>query len=191
MIIRYKKLHEDAIEPTRGSEWAAGYDLYAAEDKYIDKNQTVKVGTGIAVEIPHGYFGGIYARSGLATKEGIRPANCVGIVDADYRGEIIVALHNEGVLLKEIHKGDRIAQLVIQPCISPVFKEVDDLTDTNRGEGGFGSTGVNAIDAFNEIAINPNTWAPLFKQQSSQQSEYFDKLLNKSDVEVKGVDLAR
>ena len=142
MLIRYKKLNTDATEPTRGSEYAAGLDLYSAEDTYVAEGCVVKVHTGIAVEIPPGYFGAIYARSGLATKQGLRPANAVGVVDADYRGEIIVALYNDSNIIREIHEGDRIAQLVIQPCMQVVLQEVEELTETPRGAGGFGSTGI-------------------------------------------------
>lgn len=103
----------------------------------------MKIGTGIAVEIPEGYFGAIFARSGLATKRGLRPANCVGVVDADYRGELIVALHNDTDFAQEVAEGERIAQLAIIPHLSVRFVEVDDLSSTERGEGGFGSTGTN------------------------------------------------
>ena len=153
MLLRYKKLNENAIETTRGSEYAAGLDLYATADYTIYAGEAVKVSTGIAAEIPPGYFGAVYARSGLATKEGLRPANCVGVIDADYRGEIIVAIHNDSLPIgyypteKTIHKGDRIAQLVIQPCMPVVLQEVEELTDTPRGEGGFGSTGKSSIPA--------------------------------------------
>lgn len=150
MVIRYKKLREDAIEPTRGSEYAAGLDLYAAEDTYVDRGGVISVGTGIAVEIPPGYFGAVYARSGLARKEGLRPANCVGVIDSDYRGEIIVALFNDSVLFREIHKGDRIAQLVIQPYADAQLVEAKTLSSTVRGSGGFGSTGYNLNDNLNE-----------------------------------------
>ena len=141
MELNIKKLSEDATIPTRGSEYAAGYDLYATADVSIDPGDTVKIGTGLAMEIPNGYFGAVFARSGLATKQGLRPANCVGVIDSDYRGELIVALFNDSVMLREIKKGDRIAQLVILPYFSYTFKEVDELSDTKRGEGGFGSTG--------------------------------------------------
>ena len=151
--MRIKRLNEDAIIPTQGSEYAAGYDLYANRvSEYatrstitIHKGETVKVGTGIAVEIPKGYFGAIYARSGLATKQGLRPANCVGVVDADYRGELIVALHNDSGTDRTVSNGDRIAQLVILPYLAVNFVEVDDLSGTVRGGGGFGSTGVGSV----------------------------------------------
>lgn len=142
MQINIKKLKETAKTPTRGSEYAAGYDLYSAENKtIIFPHSTVKVGTGIAAEIPEGYFGAIYARSGLASKQGLRPANCVGVVDSDYRGEIIVAVHNDTDIKQEITAGERIAQLVIMPFLPVEFTEVDELSETVRGEGGFGSTG--------------------------------------------------
>ena len=101
------------------------------------------VHTGIAVSIPHGYFGGVYARSGLSTREGLRPANCVGVVDEDYIGEVMVALHNDTDQVKKIEHGERIAQLVIQPYEAAIFEVVDELVNTDRGAGGFGSTGSN------------------------------------------------
>lgn len=144
MTIRYKKLKPDAIEPFRGSKNAAGYDLFAcpdAESTAIGAGETVKIGTGLAFEIPEGYFGAIFARSGLAAKQGLRPANCVGVADSDYRGEYIVALHNDSDTEKIVRKGDRIAQLVILPYLSAEFLPADELCDTERGSGGFGSTG--------------------------------------------------
>lgn len=144
MEINIKKLTDTATLPSRGSEYAAGYDLYAdvQEELVIKPHTTVKVGTGLAMEIPAGYFGGIFARSGLATKEGLRPANCVGVVDADYRGEIIVALHNDGDEVRTIVPQERIAQIVILPFLGVTFNEVSELSETVRGAGGFGSTGV-------------------------------------------------
>ncbi len=143
MIINIKKLNPNAIIPTRGSEYAAGYELYACSEIAIDiaPHSTVKVGTGLAVEIPHGYFGAIFARSGLATKRGLRPANCVGVCDEDYRGEYIVALHNDTDELMSIEPHERIAQLIVMPYLSVEFNEVNELSDTERGSGGFGSTG--------------------------------------------------
>ena len=144
MNINVKKLNPNAIIPTKGSEHAAGLDLYACIDTNelaINPHETKKVGTGLAAEIPEGYFGAIFARSGLATKQGLRPANCVGVVDSDYRGEIIVALHNDSQYFAVINNHDRIAQLVILPYLDVNLNEVDDLSDTKRGEGGFGSTG--------------------------------------------------
>lgn len=145
--MQIKKLNNRAIIPTRGSEYAAGYDLYANNEQrlLINSGDTVKVGTGIAMEIPEGYFGAIFARSGLATKQGLRPANCVGVVDSDYRGELIVALHNDSNEPREIMPNDRIAQLVIMPYLTVDFVESDTLDDTDRGEGGFGSTGITFI----------------------------------------------
>lgn len=107
----------------------------------IKPHETVKIGTGLAMEIPDGYFGAIFARSGLATKEGLRPANCVGVCDSDYRGEYIVVIHNDSEETRTITAGERIAQLVVMPYLPVTFDEVAELTDTNRGEGGFGSTG--------------------------------------------------
>ena len=141
--IKIKKLTDTAKTPTRGSEYAAGYDLYAdvKENVQIKPHETVKIGTGLAMEIPDGYFGAIFARSGLATKEGLRPANCVGVCDSDYRGEYIVAIHNDSEKTRTITAGERIAQLVVMPYLPVTFDEVSELTDTNRGEGGFGSPG--------------------------------------------------
>ena len=142
MEIKVKKLNDKATLPTRGSEYAAGYDLYANLDEPIEikPGQTVKIGTGLSFELPINTFAAIFARSGLATKQGLRPANCVGVCDADYRGEYIVAIHNDSDIHQIIHPGERIAQMILMPFISMDFKEVDALTDTVRGEGGFGST---------------------------------------------------
>lgn len=145
MEIKVKKLFSDAEVPTYGSTLSAGMDLYAHlgenEALAILPHETAKVGTGIAVEPPVGYFGAVFARSGLATKQGLRPANCVGVCDWDYRGEYIVALHNDSEETKYIQNGDRIAQLVFLPYITGEVVVVDDLSDTERGDGGFGSTG--------------------------------------------------
>lgn len=143
MKINIKKLNNNAKIPTRGSAEAAGYDLYACIEKpiTIPAHSTEKIGTGLAIEIPDGYFGAIFARSGLATKEGLRPANCVGCCDSDYRGEYIVALHNDTNEAKLIMPSERIAQLVVMPYLAVKFNEVDELPNTDRGEGGFGSTG--------------------------------------------------
>ena len=145
MYIPMKKLRESAVLPRRGSDFAAGYDLYAAPEGggsvAIAPHETAMIGTGLAAAIPAGYFGGIFARSGLASKQGLRPANCVGVVDADYRGEICVALHNDTDEARTVQSGDRIAQLVILPFLAAEFKETSDLTETGRGAGGFGSTG--------------------------------------------------
>ena len=142
--ILVKKLKENAVIPTRGSEKAAGYDLYAVIDSgsvIIPPHKTIPVGTGLAFALPDGYFGAIFARSGLATKQSLRPANCVGVCDSDYRGEYIIPLHNDSDEEKTINTGDRIAQLVIMPFLPATFDETDTLDDTQRGTGGFGSTG--------------------------------------------------
>ena len=143
MKIQIKKLKENAQLPTRGSAYAAGYDLYACIDEAItiEAGETVKIGTGLSIAVPEGYFGAIFARSGLAAKEGLRPANCVGVADSDYRGEYIVALHNDSSVQRTVTPGERIAQLVIMPFLSVCFEETDNLEETERGEGGFGSTG--------------------------------------------------
>ena len=142
MEINIKLLNENAKVPTRGSEYAAGYDLYAATDYDIEiaPHSTVKIGTGISVELPNGTFGAIFARSGLATKKGLRPANCVGVCDSDYRGEYIVPMHNDTDEVMTIASGERIAQLIIMTFVGIEFNIVDELTETKRGDGGFGST---------------------------------------------------
>lgn len=142
-MINIQLLNDLAKVPTRGSEYAAGYDLYAATDYAIDiaPHSTVKIGTGIAIELEQDTFGAIFARSGLATKKGLRPANCVGVCDSDYRGEYIVPLHNDTDEIMTIEPGERIAQLVVLPFIPVQFNVVDSLSDTERGTGGFGSTG--------------------------------------------------
>ena len=141
--INIKKLNPNAKTPTYGSEFSAGADLYACEGGVI----TVKAGetrlihTGIALEIPEGYVGLIFARSGLATKRGLAPANKVGVIDSDYRGEIMVALHNHTSSPARVDGGERVAQIAIIPYIKADFELADELSDTSRGEGGFGSTG--------------------------------------------------
>lgn len=141
--MRIKLLNGRAVVPTYGSDEAAGADLYAAieKDLYINPHDTVMIGTGIAVELPTGTFGAIFARSGLASKQGLRPANCVGVIDSDYRGEVKVALHNDTDELQMVPVGSRIAQLVVMGYAKANFEVVDDLDDTKRGSGGFGSTG--------------------------------------------------
>lgn len=141
--MKIKLLNDLAKVPTRGSEYAAGYDLYAATNTIIDiaPHSTVKIPTDIAIELQPNTFGAIFARSGLATKKGLRPSNCVGVIDADYRGNCIVALHNDTDEMMSIEPQERIAQLVIMPFIPVEFEVVDELTDTKRGDGGFGSTG--------------------------------------------------
>lgn len=141
--IKYIKLNEYAQEPTRGSAAAAGYDLYAAisDPITIPAHSTVKIGTGLSFELPENTFGMIVARSGLATKEGLRPANCSGICDSDYRGEYIIALHNDSDEIRYVEPNERIAQLILMSYVPMTFSLVDELTITERGEGGFGSTG--------------------------------------------------
>lgn len=148
MQIRTKRLRPGAKLPELGSKYAAGGDLYACLDYdilSISTHSTVKVPTGIAVEIPAGYFGALFARSGLASKSGLRPANCVGVIDSDYRGELIVALHNDTDLHQVIENGERIAQLVILPYVAAEYMEVDELSETDRGDGGFGSSGEKEV----------------------------------------------
>lgn len=168
MVIKVNKLDERAVLPTRGSEYAAGWDLYAllepnVEYIEIEGGKTEFIHTGLSLEIPEGYFGAIYARSGLAANSGLRPANCVGVIDSDYRGEIMVALHNDNPpinsfeqkvsddvsiidekrdpdAVKCIEAGQRIAQLIIQKFEDIEFQEADELSDTERDDGGFGST---------------------------------------------------
>lgn len=141
--VRIKKLDKNAIIPTYGTDYAAGCDIYAKVDdkETIKPGETKLIKTGIAMEVPVGYAALIYARSGLASKKGLAPANKVGVVDSDYRGEIMVALHNHSNEVREIEDGERIAQIVITPYIKAVFEEVNELDETKRGEGGFGSTG--------------------------------------------------
>lgn len=141
--VRIKKLDKNAIIPTYGTDYAAGCDVYAHIDgkEIINPGETKLIKTGIAMEVPVGYAALIYARSGLASKKGLAPANKVGVVDSDYRGEIMVALHNHSNEVREIEDGERIAQIVITPYIKAVFEEVEELDETKRGEGGFGSTG--------------------------------------------------
>ncbi len=141
--VKIKKLNERAALPTYGTEYSAGADLYACLDAplTIEAGTTALVHTGLSMEIPAGYAGLIYARSGLATKRGLAPANKVGVIDADYRGEIMVALYNQSGVAQTIEQGERIAQLVITPFLTANFIVSEELSDTVRGEGGFGSTG--------------------------------------------------
>ena len=141
--VNIKKLNEKATIPTYGSEYAAGADLYACLDSEVTiaPHATVLIPTGIAMELPIGYAGLIYARSGLASKKGLAPANKVGVVDCDYRGEVKVALHNHGEVAQTVACGERIAQLVIAPYLTAQFIEQEELSETVRGAGGFGSTG--------------------------------------------------
>ena len=138
-----KKLNENARIPTYGSEFAAGADLYACldADVTIAPAETLLIHTGLAMQIPEGLVGLIYARSGLASKKGLAPANKVGVIDSDYRGEIMVALHNHGTIPQTVSDGERIAQIVFAPYYAAEFSVVDELDDTTRGSGGFGSTG--------------------------------------------------
>lgn len=141
--IKVKRLKPNAIIPTHGSEYSAGYDLCACIDESItiEPNETVKIGTGLSFELPECTFGAIFARSGLATKKGLAPANKVGICDSDYRGEYIIALHNHSNECQTIEPNERIAQLTLMPYVPMNFIESDELSDTERGNGGFGSTG--------------------------------------------------
>lgn len=153
--VKIKRLSETAQLPTKNFDSDAAFDLYAdikdtfkpfgtAENEKgvkVMPGQTVKIGTGVAMEIPEWYWGAIYARSGLATKQGLRPANAVGVVDSHYRGEIVVAIHNDSSEVQIIHHGDRIAQFMLAPVIETKFEEVSELSDSDRGEGGFGSSG--------------------------------------------------
>ena len=141
--LRIKKLRDNAQMPTYGSEYAAGADMYAAIDEAvtIEPGETKFIPTGLAFEIPEGYAGFIYARSGLASKKGLAPANKGGVVDADYRGEVMVALHNHGKEAQTVEAGERIAQMIIAPFVAVNYIFSDELDDTVRGVGGFGSTG--------------------------------------------------
>ena len=143
MKLNIKKLNENAKIPTYGTEYSAGADLYALADApiTIESGETVLVHTGIAMEIPEGYVGLVFARSGLASKKGLAPANKVGVIDADYRGEIMVALHNHSTESRTIESGERVAQIALVPFLAADFQVVDELSDTARGAGGFGSTG--------------------------------------------------
>ena len=143
MNINFKKLNDLAITPTRGSEYAAGYDLYAATSYTIEiePHSTVKIGTGLAFELPENTFAAIFPRSGIASKRGLAPANKVGACDADYRGEYMIMLHNHTNSVQTIEPGERIAQMILMPYIPMEFNEVNELSETVRGTGGFGSTG--------------------------------------------------
>lgn len=143
MKVAIKKLNDNATIPTYGSKYAAGADLYACldGDVTIAPHTTVMIPTGLAMELPVGYAGLIYARSGLASKKGLAPANKVGVVDSDYRGEVKVALHNHGEIAQTVSHGERIAQMVVTPYLAANFVVAEELSSTVRGEGGFGSTG--------------------------------------------------
>ena len=143
MTVKFIKLNSNAIVPTYGTPYAAGADLYALPDGEITVNpgETVLVHTGIAIQIPEGYGGFIFARSGIATKRGLAPANKVGVIDSDYRGEIMVSIHNHSAVSQTIASGERVAQLVIMPYAKACFCECESLDETERAAGGFGSTG--------------------------------------------------
>lgn len=145
MKMQVKKLDPKAKMPTYGSTLAAGADLYVCleEPVTIQPGQTVLLPTGISIAVPEGYAGMVFARSGLASKQGLAPANKVGVIDADYRGPVMVALHNHSQEPRTVNHGDRVAQLVIMPVLTPELEEVAELDETQRGAGGFGSTGTN------------------------------------------------
>ena len=143
MEIKIKKLKENAIIPTKGSEKSVGYDLYACinNDILIKPHETIMISTGIAIELPDNTFGAIFPRSGISTKRGLAPANKVGVCDSDYRGEYVVALHNHSNITQIVKPSERIAQLIVLPFINIDFIESDILSNTVRGDSGFGSTG--------------------------------------------------
>ena len=143
MKIAVKKLDERAILPTYGTEFSAGADLYACMDGpvTIEPGEAVLIHTGLAMEIPAGYAGLVFARSGLATKQGLAPSNKVGVIDADYRGEVMVSLYNHSKETRTVDPGERIAQIVVTPFLAAQWEEADELQETGRGSGGFGSTG--------------------------------------------------
>lgn len=141
MQAKFVRLTDAAVVPTKGSEKAAGYDVYASEDALIGAHSTVLIHTGLAIQPPEGFCVKLYARSGLAAKKGLRPANCVGICDEDYTGEYLVALHNDSDAMRYVKSGERIAQMTFEPYYSVDFIEVESLDKTERGNGGFGSTG--------------------------------------------------
>lgn len=143
MEVKFTKLAPEAIMPTKGTEDAAGLDLYATNEVFLERGQNGYIHTGISMAIPKGYFGGIFARSSLGSKRGIRPANCVGVIDSDYRGEIVVVLHNDSDIPMQIIPGMRVAQMIIMPYASVHLTEVQELDVTDRGNGGFGSTGID------------------------------------------------
>ena len=142
--VNVKRIRDNAVIPAKGSGSAAGYDLYACMDKpvFIRPSETVMIGTGLALELPDGTFGAVVARSGIAVKRGLAPANKIGVIDSDYRGECMVALHNHSAETQWVNPDERIAQLLVLPYVDVDFVESKDLSETERGEGGFGSTGV-------------------------------------------------
>ena len=139
--VNFVKMNDDAIIPTYGTLFSAGADLYSVEEVKIDAGETKIIHTGIILEIPEGYGGFIFARSSLASKRGLAPANKVGVIDSDYRGEIMVSLHNHSKEIQIVEKGERVAQIVFMPYVMANFIQADNLSKTERGEGGFGSTG--------------------------------------------------
>lgn len=143
ILLRVKRVSPTAILPKQQTAGAAGIDLCAdlPEDVVINPHETVMISSGLAFEIPAGYFGAIYARSGLSTKRGLRPANCVGVIDSDYRGPVGLPLHNDTDEVRVVQPGDRVAQMVIQEAFGVILEEADELSETDRGSGGFGSTG--------------------------------------------------
>ena len=143
MKIKVKRVSPTAVLPSHGSSLAAGYDLYAdiSEECRIAPHETKVIDTGLQFELPDGYFAGIFARSGIATREGLRPANCVGICDSDYRGNYMVPIHNDSEEVRTVTVHEKIAQMIVMPYLPLEFEETEDLSDTVRGEGGFGSTG--------------------------------------------------
>lgn len=143
MVAKIKKLKPNAIIPKQGSEKAAGFDLHACGEYVVRPGTQMPIETGLSITPPEGYFGAIFARSGMAAKRGLRPANCVGVCDEDYTGEYIVPLYNDSDIEQIIYDGDRVAQLVFLPYINVEFEEVEELDETERGAGGFGSTGTN------------------------------------------------
>lgn len=144
MEIKVKRLRENAIIPTKGSKDAAGYDLYACIDNdiLIKPHETVMISTGISIELPNGTFGAIFPRSGISAKRGLAPANKVGVCDSDYRGEYKIALHNHSSITQMVQPKERIAQLIVLPYINAEFTESYTLSETGRGDNGFGSTGI-------------------------------------------------
>lgn len=140
--MKIKLLSDKAMIPYRGSEEAAGYDLYSTDSTDINPGECKLISTGIAMQLPNGYFGAIFPRSGTAVKRGLRLANCVGVIDSDYRGEVKVPLYNDSQEIQTVEQGERIAQLIILPYATVSFEVVDELTDTIRGNGGFNSTGI-------------------------------------------------
>lgn len=143
VLLRVKRVSPTAILPKQQTAGAAGIDLCAdlPEDVVINPHETVMISSGLAFEIPAGYFGAIYARSGLSTKRGLRPANCVGVIDSDYRGPVGLPLHNDTDEVRVVQPGDRVAQMVIQEAFGVILEEAEELSETERGSGGFGSTG--------------------------------------------------